>query len=57
MDVVRVGADNLNDLMEHLKRFESGFDVYQIKLVGMDAACFRYALLGMTSQVEVLNPI
>ena len=35
MDVVRVGADNLNDLMEHLKRFESGFDVYLIRLIGM----------------------
>lgn len=35
MDVLRIGADNISDLMERLKRFESGFDVYQIKLIGM----------------------
>jgi hypothetical protein len=35
MDVLRVAADNLNDVVEHLKRFESQFDVYCIKLVGM----------------------
>jgi hypothetical protein len=35
MEVLRIGADNLNDLMDHLKRFESRFDVYQIKLIGM----------------------
>ena len=34
-DVLRIGADNINDLMEHLKRFESRFDVYSIRLVGM----------------------
>lgn len=35
MDVLRIGADNINVLMENLKRFESGFDVHQIKLIGM----------------------
>jgi hypothetical protein len=35
MDVLRVSADNINDLMEHLKRFESQFDVYSIRLIGM----------------------
>jgi hypothetical protein len=35
MDVLRIGADNINDLMQHLKKFESKFDVHQIKLMGM----------------------
>lgn len=35
MDVLRIGADNINDLMLHLKRFESGLDVDSIRLAGM----------------------
>jgi hypothetical protein len=34
-EVLRIGSDNLDDLMNHLKRFESNFDVHQIKLIGM----------------------
>lgn len=39
MDVLRIGADNINDLMEYLKKFESDFDVHQVKLIGMMLLC------------------
>ena len=32
---LRIGADNLSDLMRHLEKWESDFDVRQIKLIGM----------------------
>ncbi len=35
MDTLRIAADNINDLVEHLRRFESKFDVHSIKLLGM----------------------
>jgi hypothetical protein len=35
MDVLRIGSDNIDDLMQHLKKFESKFDVYSIRLIGM----------------------
>ena len=34
-DKLRIAADNLTDLMKHLEKWESDFDVHQIRLVGM----------------------
>ena len=34
-DVLRIVADNLTDVMEHLKRWEGKFDVHSIILIGM----------------------
>jgi hypothetical protein len=34
-DVLRIAADNLDDVTLFLKKWESGFDVRSIKLIGM----------------------
>jgi len=34
-DVLRVCANDLNDVVEHLKKWESRFDVHSIRLIGM----------------------
>ena len=34
-DVLRIAANDLNDVIEYLSRFEAGFDVHSIKLIGM----------------------
>lgn len=35
LDVLRLAANDLNDVVQYLQRFEAGFDVHSIKLIGM----------------------
>jgi hypothetical protein len=34
-DTLRVAADDIDDVITHVKKYERGFDIYVIRLVGM----------------------
>lgn len=34
-DTLRIAADDIDDVITHVKKYERGFDIYAIRLVGM----------------------